>query len=395
MKTAPLFMLLFAALPACGNGAADPADQADATVSPADASPMWPDALTTDASPPPVLEASCAELPFRLPPKAQMCVHFTADGGCTITGLGLGDACSGELHVSYYGSLGTDKGVHITSTTAGVYSPYPISQGNGGSYNVQQLPDDEAFTIDVRLSPYDRRALTAIIHGDDSIELVSSATLPVFEDCPDAASRAVPYRCTRYNNPTWKPVDWQIFSAAYADLESTLLTLFPNHKPYMLNPSGKILGPGPAHPPPYDEELTTGMGLAGFTSRTEFTKAEWTAPTEITVAGLVVATDTAPLGVTPDEASGHYVDIEAAGMRSDGDLYHNGELIDAEFDSWYPPLNTVPNAPEADGYSHIPLFYTESTDYIPGSAGNYEMIVRLIDKDYNGWDIAIPFTITN
>ncbi len=387
--------LTLAVAPGCGStsdddtGAAadaslspDAGTSPDATVPAADARPR------PDAEPPPAIH-QCDELPLELPPGVPGCVTLLAGGGCVIVeGEPGATSCTSRIGVFPAGVVRTRNRVDATATSHGVYEPSLVAVGEDV---VSGVPRDVDVTVDLRNGPRDRRALTARFNSNDSVTIVSMDPLPGLEDCPDAAALPVPYFCTRFNAPTWEAVDWQIYPGHTDLIASNMLALMPNHKVYLAN---GVIGPDVPHARPHDGELTAGMAAVGREQRTAFTVAEWTDPQILNVTGLVVASADGPIGVTPDEPAAPYIDFPEPGMRVDGDMYRNGALVDGEFDSTYPRMNALSPAVAGDGYSHFPLSFGEGTEFIPGTPGSYELSVRIYDADYNGWEVVIPFTVT-
>jgi hypothetical protein len=50
---------------------------------------------------------------------------------------------------------------------------------------------------------------------------------------------------------------------------------------------------------------------------------------------------------------------------------------------------------DVEGHSHIPIFFVESLDFVPGKqpVGSYELTVTLRDASGNGWDATADFQV--
>ena len=107
---------------------------------------------------------------------------------------------------------------------------------------------------------------------------------------------------------------------------------------------------------------------------------------------MVVPTANAPLGKSADGASGPII-ANAVTLDYDADLLLGATVVDGEFDATSPVATTVTAG--VDGWSHLPLNFGESTEYIAGVAGSYtfRIEVRETATPANGWDIEVPFTV--
>jgi hypothetical protein len=84
---------------------------------------------------------------------------------------------------------------------------------------------------------------------------------------------------TRIGHPTWKPVDFHLFSApvgtadsGYAEFGDTALGLLePNHVYH----ADLFIGPGQPHRPPYDTEFARGVAKKGYHQGRRFNPAEF------------------------------------------------------------------------------------------------------------------------
>jgi hypothetical protein len=208
-------------------------------------------------------------------------------------------------------------------------------------------------------------------------------------------------RLTPIGNPTWKPVDFHLFSApigtaatGFTEFLETLQALLPppNHA---VHPDLGI-GPGAPHVPPYDSELATGVANEGFHEGVRFKQSEFSNGEGVILAWMNVPAP-GTTGSSPDFASGPIIPNSLFPIHFSGRTLHNGKVF-SEFSSDVPPLDTNLDPPfDVDGHSHFPLFFAESAEFAPtGTAnlrGSYQFEFQLIDQAGNGWRITAHFTV--
>src|ERR1051326_5817317 len=97
----------------------------------------------------------------------------------------------------------------------------------------------------------------------------------------------------KIGRPIWKPLDFHLFGAqvgtpgdGFAELYANLQKVLPppNH---VLNPELGI-GPGAAHPPPYDHEIANGIAAAGFLETTNFHNSDFNLPNGVWLFWMTV-----------------------------------------------------------------------------------------------------------
>ena len=201
----------------------------------------------------------------------------------------------------------------------------------------------------------------------------------------------------RIGNPTWRVGDFTIVSIDYGSAGDNFAGFFglmervlaPFHRAYPAQRLG--IGPGLSHETPYAEEFGEALVAEGYEPGTTFALRDWLEPRGLIFVTTLVPIAGAPVGASPDFASGPII---PGGVTVDGDLFLDGVLVDPDFDTIYPAVSTLTPRPVGDGHSHIPLFFGESTAFIPGVGGDYEFRLRVRDERGNGWDARQPFTIT-
>ena len=362
---------------------------------------------SVDATPPadavplgPLTSGTCDELPFTLANSTSaVCIQLLDDGGCEFRESA--DGCQDESWKPGFevgliewspDTLETTMGRtwEIIEASGGDVSHRRIDVGQFGS-SVSGMPVGEDVSVTVRRNARDWRELSFRAEPDGLVLLALTA-VETGADCPSKAGHAVPYQCTRYNAPTWTLEDIQLLSHTGGML-GTGLAVFDQHKWY--EPAGPM-GPDALNPhaPPYDSEASDSSAREGFVNATTFAVSDWTLPSALFLFAIVVPDDDAPIGSSPDFESGPIVDFRGKPLFVDADLYRDGVLVDADFDDLYPKLSTIVGAPAGDSYSHVPLGFGEHTSFIPGTPGDYEWHLRVLDIEYNGWNVIVPFTVT-
>lgn len=219
----------------------------------------------------------------------------------------------------------------------------------------------------------------------------SLAALPAFGDVT----------ATKVGNPTWAPVDFHTFSAPlgtppnfpeFAQTEAALLSP-PNH----VHVSGLGIGPGAAHAGPYTHEFADGVASAGFVDKSSFTPSEFSLPLGVWSVWMIVPTDGAPTGSSPDFASGPIIPNSLFPISVAGTAFRNGALFDPDLGTFSRKSLASLNPPFlVDGDSHFPIFYADAVDFGPAGTnplGNYDYQVLMRDQLGNGWDIHDQFSV--
>jgi hypothetical protein len=200
--------------------------------------------------------------------------------------------------------------------------------------------------------------------------------------------------------PTWRPVGFQLFSApigtgasGYAEFGETILKVLPrpNHAPH----PDLGVGPGVAHPPPYDHEIADGVDTQRYRERGPFTLPEFSAGNGVWLAWMNVP-DPGTRGSSPDFVSGPVIPNELFPIHVSGFSTHHGERYSTLTDFDVPPLDAV-NPPFAvDGHSHFPVFIADNTDFGPADSnplGVYIWRLEMVDQQGAGWRIEARFVV--
>lgn len=223
---------------------------------------------------------------------------------------------------------------------------------------------------------------------------------------PAAASAGGPpptqgVHMTPIGNPTWKPIDFHLFSApvgtadtGYAEFGETALGLLP--EPNHTYHPDLFVGPGEPHDPPYDSEMGAGVAAQGYREGLRFNQSEfsngmgiWTTWMNVPNPGMT--------GSSPDFASGPIIPNSLFPIHVVANSTHNGAPFSAVFDGAVPALDGALNPPFAvDGHSHFPFFLADNADFGPPGAklrGSYEWQVTMTDASGNGWQIRVHFAV--
>jgi hypothetical protein len=225
------------------------------------------------------------------------------------------------------------------------------------------------------------------------------AISPLWADHPQAQG----VRLTPIGHPTWKPVDFHLFSApigtastGYAEFFTTTLALLPPPK-HVFHPDLGV-GPGAPHQPPYDSELRIGVHNLDLHEGVRFHTKEFTNGSGVFLAWMNVPAP-GTTGSSPDFASGPIIPNRLFPIHVTGVSYHNNKVFDpALADGFVPALDANLDPPfHVDGHSHFPLFSADNADFGPAGAklnGSYVYRYMMIDQSGNGWSIEAHFTVT-
>jgi hypothetical protein len=169
--------------------------------------------------------------------------------------------------------------------------------------------------------------------------------------------------------------------------------LAPNHA---YNPDEFVFGPGAPHAGPYSDEAFAALSAANIAVKQSFSTAEFSAPSGVILTFNVVPGGSAPIGSSPDFASGPIIPNALFPLVVDGDLYRDGVLYDpyydgsfTGFDAWHPPV-------AVDGSSHSMFWLEENSSFVPDvmPQGGYEFRISILDGSGSGWAITVPFTVS-
>jgi len=207
---------------------------------------------------------------------------------------------------------------------------------------------------------------------------------------------------TPIGDPTWKPVDFHLFSGTtgtaadnFAGVLGTITTVLPppNHRPH----PDLGVGPGDPHPPPYDTEIGQGVA-AGFVEKSVFTRADFSEPRGIFAAFMLVPAPGAT-GRSPDFASGPIIPNGLFPFDFNGDTFRQGVEFSSASTFQIPPLDDKLNPPfDVQGHSHAPIFYVDNYEFgfdpSPPIDGSYEYRIKITDAQGNGYQIVTPFQVS-
>ena len=208
-------------------------------------------------------------------------------------------------------------------------------------------------------------------------------------------------RITPIGTPTWKPVDFHLFSAplgtaetGYVEFGQTMQALLPppNHIPH---PQLGV-GPGAAHAPPYDSEMADGVEDLGFHEGVRFDTSEFSNGQGVWLAWMNVPAP-GTTGSSPDFASGPIIPNTLFPIVFSGTDAHNGKPFSFLGESTVPPLDGALTPPfSVDGHSHFPIFFADNADFGPSGAklrGSYVWQIEMIDQSGSGWHIEAHYAV--
>ena len=138
-------------------------------------------------------------------------------------------------------------------------------------------------------------------------------------------------KITPIGSPTWKPVDFHLFSApvgtaesGYVEFNETMQALLPPPNHVWIDGLG--VGPGAAHQPPYTSELAAGVAAQGYHQGVQFSTSEFSNGMGVWVVWMNVP---APggTGSSPDFDSGPIIPNSLFPIHQEGNDYHNGSVF--------------------------------------------------------------------
>lgn len=231
------------------------------------------------------------------------------------------------------------------------------------------------------------------------ISIVLLALLPVTVLAAGGPPPTQGVRITPIGNPTWKPVDFHMFSApvgtagtGYTEFFETMQALLPPPNHVFIESLGGVF-PGAAHLPPYDQEMAAGVATQDYHEGVRFSQTEFSDGNGVWVAWMNVP-HPGTTGSSPDYASGPIIPNGLFPIHVAGTSTHNGAYFSnlGEFD--VPALDTI--GYNVDGHSHFPFFYADNADFGPPDAklrGSYAWLITMVDTTGNGWRIEAHFAV--
>ena len=219
-----------------------------------------------------------------------------------------------------------------------------------------------------------------------------------------SAAHATPLVVAKTGNPAWNVVDAHTVTAplgtaddGYAEFGATLASILP--PPHHLPHPQLGIGPGAAHPGPYDTEMGAGVAANGYAEKAAFTASDFSNGQAVYLA-FTLTPDGSALGSSPDFASGPIISNTLCPIHSVFETWKNGALFDQTGSFDVPALNDPQLTPSfnVDGHSHIPMFYADNFDFAfdpaAGIAGEYQFRITLTDALGNGYSLVDSFTVT-
>lgn len=205
---------------------------------------------------------------------------------------------------------------------------------------------------------------------------------------------------TPIGSPTWRPVDFHLFSAPigvapdYAGFGETAFGILP--EPNHTYHPDLFVGPGQPHDPPYDQEMADGVAAQGFREGVRFSQAEFSNGMAVYTVWMTVPFP-GTTGSSPDFAAGPIIPNSLFPIHVEGISTHNGKM----FDPWLtafdvPALDENLDPPfDVDGHSHVPIFIADNADFGPGGnlRGSYTYQLTMLDATGNGWLVEAHFAI--
>jgi hypothetical protein len=220
-----------------------------------------------------------------------------------------------------------------------------------------------------------------------------------------AETRAVPppvqgVHIAPIGNPTWRPVDFHMFSApvgtagsGYAEFFETMVSLLPppSHEPH----PDLGIGPGAPHTSTYASELGESVAALGYREGVRFDTTQFSNGAGVWLVWMNVPAP-GSIGSSPDFASGPIIPHSLFPISVFAENIHNGKRFSvvAAFD--VPALDAISPPFAVDGHSHFPIFLADNADFGPPGAklrGSYRFRITMVDQSGAGWKIDAHFTV--
>jgi hypothetical protein len=175
-----------------------------------------------------------------------------------------------------------------------------------------------------------------------------------------------------------------LVNTAYDSLDTMLA---PNHG------ASRGITWGDAHDGPYGDELAALVVAAGLENKTTFTEEELSPPNFIVWMFTLVPLEGSPVGSSPDGDT-LIISNSMHPIENSGDLLHDGEVFDAEFEGHSLGMDGLGQA--YDGFSHELIVWFSGAAYGPPDAslpGPWELQLELIDSTGAGWQTSTLFRV--
>jgi hypothetical protein len=195
---------------------------------------------------------------------------------------------------------------------------------------------------------------------------------------------------TEVGNASWKPADFQLFTAPAAPFPSAFLGTLDEMLP--------LEGPGAAvytpHSGPYDTELSTNAAAAGFVNRQVFPISAITQDPNGVYFMFMMLPDPGIIGSSRDFASGPIIPNSLFPFSTHAEMWLNGTLVETLQDGVFNPrAGDVP----FDGASHRApsqaVWWPWADDPNAGPLGNHEIRWSIRDNQGNGWNMVAAFQV--
>ena len=218
---------------------------------------------------------------------------------------------------------------------------------------------------------------------------MAGALLLVVPSAPSLAD-APAIGLTQVGSPTWRPADFQLFTAPAAPFPdaffATLDALLP------------LEGPGAAvytpHAGPYDTELSTNAAAAGFVNRSVFPRNAITLDPNGVYFAMMWLPDPGITGSSRDFASGPVIPNSLFPFASHAEMWLDGVKVETLQDQM---VNIRAGDVGFDGASHRAptqvVWHPWADDPNAGPLGSHEIRWSLRDVQGNGWDMVAPFQV--
>jgi hypothetical protein len=217
-----------------------------------------------------------------------------------------------------------------------------------------------------------------------------------------ATVTATPFGSTGFvAAPTWQPMDFHFFagrigdsSSNFADYAQTQQALFPAPGYGWDSNNGPIPGTTPV-PGPYNNKVAQALAAHGIADQSTFSLAQYTIPFGVYLVWVDVPTAAAPIGSSPDFASGSIIPNSIHSIVFGGTTDRNGTLFDANWSGQQNPTTSLGLANPGQGFSHEIIFTAETFDFgnAPSAEGSYVHHFTQTDAQGNGWSITAPYSV--
>lgn len=207
-----------------------------------------------------------------------------------------------------------------------------------------------------------------------------------------AAAQAAPLSIslTQVGSPTWKPGDFQLFTAPASPFPNAFLDTLDEMLP--------LEGPGVAtytpHPGPYNTELSTNRAAAGFVNQQVFQQSAITFDPNGVYFMYMMLPDPGVTGSSRDFASGPIIPNSLFPITSNAQMWLDGNQVETLQDNLL--LNVRNGDLPYQGQSHrapSQVVWYPWADSNAGPLGSHELRMSLRDNQGNGWNISAPFTV--